>query len=295
MTTSSEAQSAAWTAAAAFAHCETIVRRHYENFPVASRLLPRSLRRHVCSIYAFARKADDYADESEYAGDRLRRLDEWEASLDRCLQGSPEGPIFTALGETVRRFDIPDKWLRDLLEAFRQDCLVERYESWTDLLSYCRLSANPVGRMVLHLFGYTDDRRGCWSDDICTALQLTNFWQDIGIDWRKGRIYLPGEARERHGVSEDDIRDCRMHAGFETLMGEMLAHTRRLFDSGRPLLGSVRGRLALELRCVWLGGMRVLDKIERADYDIFRKRPVLSRIDVLLTAGRAFLGAGIQR
>jgi squalene synthase HpnC len=286
MTVSPEATSAA------FAHCERLVRGHYENFPVASRLVPRALRQHICSIYAFARCADDFADEPEYEGVRLERLDEWESGLDRCLQGAPEGPVFIALAETIRAFDLPDRWLRDLLDAFRQDCRVTRYESWSELLDYCRRSANPVGRMVLHLFGYTDDRRGAWSDAICSALQLTNFWQDVEIDWRKGRLYLPGEALRKHGVSEEDIRDGRMHDGLRALMREMTGRTRTLFEEGKPLLGSLRGRLALELRSVWLGGNRILDKIDRADSDVFAKRPTLSRLDFLLAAGHALFGGG---
>jgi len=284
MTVSPEATSAA------FAHCERLAREHYENFPVASCLVPRALRPHICSIYAFARRADDFADEPEYEGSRLERLDDWEAGLDRCMEGDPEGPVFIALAETIRTFDLPDRWLRDLLDAFRQDCHVTRYESWSELLDYCRRSANPVGRMVLHLFGYTDEQRGAWSDAICSALQLTNFWQDVEVDWRKGRLYLPGEALRRHGVSEEDIRKGRMHEGFRALMREMTGRTRSLFDEGKPLLGSLRGRLALELRSVWLGGTRILEKIDRADSDVFRKRPVLSRLDFLLAAGRALLG-----
>jgi squalene synthase HpnC len=292
MTASPEAQSAVWTASAAFAYCESLAREHYENFPIASCLVPRSLRPHICSIYAFARSADDFADERQYEGERVERLDEWEARLDRCLQGRPQGPIFTALAETIRTFDLPDRWLRDLLDAFRQDCRVKRYESWDELLDYCRRSANPVGRMVLHLFGYTDDQRGSWSDAICTALQLTNFWQDVEIDWEKDRVYLPAQARRRHGVSEDDIRARRMHEGFRALLREMTGRTHRLFEEGKPLLGRVPGRLALELRAVWLGGMRILDKIEKADGDVFRKRPALSRLDFLLATGRALLGGG---
>jgi phytoene synthase len=286
MTLSPEATSAAFT------HCERLAREHYENFPVASRLVPKSLRPHICAIYAFARAADDFADEPAYEGVRLERLDDWEARLDRAVEGKPQGPIFTAIADTIRRFELPDRWLRDLLDAFRQDCSVMRYESWDDLLDYCRRSANPVGRMVLHLFGYTDERRGAWSDAICTALQMTNFWQDVAVDWKKDRIYLPAEARRRHGVSEEDIAEGRLHVGFRALMREMTERTRALFEEGRPLPGSVRGRLALELSSVWLGGTRILDKIERVDFDVFGKRPTLSRLDFLLTAGRALLGGG---
>jgi phytoene synthase len=269
-----------------------MAREHYENFPVASRLIPRNLRPHICAIYAFARTADDYADEAEHHGQRLQRLDDWEAGLDRCLEGSPEGPVFVALEETIDLFGLPDRWLRDLLDAFRQDCRVSRYESWDELLDYCRRSANPVGRMVLHLFGYRDERRGCWSDAICSALQLTNFWQDVAVDWRKDRIYLPAGQRRSHGVSEEDIGSGRAHEGFKEMMRELVERTRRLFDEGRPLPGSVGGRLALELRCVWLGGNRILDKIERADFDIFRRRPTISRAEWLLTGCRAMMPIG---
>jgi squalene synthase HpnC len=170
---------------------------------------------------------------------------------------------------------------------------VTRYESWNDLLDYCRRSANPVGRMVLHLFDYRDEQRGGWSDAICSALQLTNFWQDVGVDWKKKRIYLPAEDRRRHGVSEEDIDGGRMHDGFKNLMRDMIARTRALYEQGRPLTESVRGRLALELRAVRLGGTRILDRIESVDFDIFEERPTLSRLDCLLAAARALLGAGV--
>jgi phytoene synthase len=276
---------------AAFAHCESRARAHYENFPVASWLLPAALRPHVCAIYAFAREADDFADEPQYAGRRLERLDAWENRLDRTLAGDADHPVFVALGETIRRFDLPDRWLRDLLDAFRQDCRVERYDDWDELLDYCRRSANPVGRMVLHLFGYRDERRGEWSDSICTALQLTNFWQDVGRDWAKGRVYLPARDRLRHGVSEEDLAAQRCHDGFRSLIAELVERTRGSFQDGRPLLTRVRGRLALELRCVWHGGCRILDKIETAGCDVFRRRPEIGRVDVALAAGRALLGS----
>lgn len=280
-----------WTLDAAFERCERLARSHYENFPVASRLVPAALRPYVWSIYAFARIADDYADEPQHEGHRLERLDAWESRLDRCLEGRADHPVFVALGETVRRFDLPDRWLRDLLDAFRQDCTVARYETWAQLLDYCRRSANPVGRLMLRLFGYRDERRDAWSDSICTALQLTNFWQDVGVDFSRGRVYLPEEDRACHGVSEEDLAGGRVTPGFRALLGEMVARTRDCFEAGRPLPGSVRGRLGLELRCVWLGGTRILDKIEQAGYDVFRRRPALSRTDLLRAAGRALLGS----
>jgi phytoene synthase len=275
------------TLRAAFAHCEGLARSHYENFPVASRILPRNVRPHVAAIYAFARTADDYADEARFEGGRLERIDAWEARLDAALAGRADHPVFVALSDTVRRFDIPDRLLRDLLDAFRQDCVTTRYASWDELLDYCRRSANPVGRLVLHLFGYRDEQRGAWSDAICTALQLTNFWQDVAVDRDKGRIYLPEDDRRRHGVTEDELLSGRPGPGFPGLMAEVIERTRARFDAGRPLPGSVRGRLAAELRCVWWGGWKILDKIEAVDYDVFRRRPTLSRTDVVLAAGRA--------
>jgi phytoene synthase len=274
----------------AFALCERLARSHYENFPVASRLVPARLRPHVWNLYAFARIADDYADEPEYEGRRLELLQEWENRLDRCLDGDPDHPVFVALGETIARFDLPVRPLRDLLDAFRQDCTVSRYESWSGLLDYCSRSANPVGRLMLGLFGYRDEQRCQWSDAICTALQLTNFWQDVAIDWSRGRVYLPAEDLRRHGVAEEDLGGGRVGPGFRALLAELVARTRERFEAGRPLPGSVGGRLGIELRVVRLGGLRILERIEQAGYDVFRSRPKLSRPDLLRAAGRALLG-----
>jgi len=291
MTKSTQGARSADGLRAAYAHCERLARSHYENFPVASRLAPARLRPHVWAVYAFARTADDFADEARFEGKRLELLDDWEARLDACLEGRAEHPIFVALADTVRTFELPDRLLRDLLDAFRQDCTVTRYPDWTGLLDYCRRSANPVGRMVLHLFGYRDEERAVWSDAICTALQLTNFWQDVAIDGQKGRIYIPGEDRERHGVTEEEVLSGRMGPGFRGLLAELVERTRERFRAGSPLLHSVRGRLSLELRCVWLGGMRILERLEAGGFDPFHHRPTLTRKDALVAAGRALLGA----
>lgn len=277
-------------AAAAFRYCEGLAREHYENFPVASRLVPAHLRPFVWSIYAFARVADDFADEPRFEGQRLERLADWERRLDQCLDGRPDHPVFVALEQTVRLFELPQRWLRDLLDAFRQDCRVSRYESWEELLDYCRRSANPVGRMMLHLFDYRDEDRGRDSDAICTALQLTNFWQDVAVDWKKDRVYLPAQDRRRHGVEDSTLERGQADAGFRALLSELVQRTRGCFEKGRPLLGQVDGRFSLELRCVWLGGMRILDKIEAVQYDVFNRRPTLGRADVALLTGRALLG-----
>jgi len=281
---------ARWTREEAYAYCAAVARAHYENFPIASLAIPRRLRPHVCAIYAFARAADDFADEAAHDGRRLEQLDRWEAHLDRCLERKADHPVFMALGETIATFDLPPALLRDLLDAFRQDCRVRRYGSWDELLDYCRRSANPVGRLVLGLFGLADDERARFSDAICTGLQLTNFWQDVAVDLRNDRIYLPVEDRQRFGVTEEDLRSGRLHEGFRALLLEMIGRTRRCFEEGRPLLGKLRGRLGLEIRLTWLGGNRILDRIERAGCDVFRARPDLTLGDKALLGAKALLG-----
>lgn len=279
----------------AYAHCEAVARGHYENFPVASLAVPRALRPHVFAVYAFARGADDLADEAAHEGRRLESLDAWGASLDRALAGQADDPVFVALADTVRKFDLPDRLLRDLLDAFRQDCRKRRHASWEEIVAYARLSANPVGRIVLWLFGHRDEDRARRSDAICTALQFTNFWQDVAVDLAKDRIYLPADARARHGVTEDDLRAGRVHEGTRALLEEMCARTRVLYDEGRPLVGMVGGRLALELRLVWLGGRRILDRVAQARGDVFSRRPVLGARDRVAVVARALAGAALAR
>ena len=238
---------------------------HYENFPVASLLLPRRLRPHVAAVYAFARTADDFADEgSRTPAERLRLLDRWRQRL-HGLTGPPhpgEPPqaeqIFDAVHSTIRDRSLPLELFEDLLSAFRQDVTVSRYETWDELLDYCRRSANPVGRLVLRIAGYCDASLDAQSDDICTALQLTNFWQDVKTDAARGRVYLP-----RH----------------ETMAGAA-RRTRQLFERGRPLCDAVRGRLRLELRATWLGGVRILDRLERQQFDPSASRPRLTAADL---------------
>jgi phytoene synthase len=274
---------------AAYAHCEAVARGHYENFPVASVLLPRALRPHVSAMYAFARAADDFADEAAPPEGRLAALAEWERRLDRCLEGDADHPVFIAVGDTIRKFRIPDVLLRDLLSAFRQDCTTRRYVRWEDLLDYSRRSANPVGRIVLRLFGYADAVRDARSDAICTALQFTNFWQDVGVDLAKDRIYLPAVEMAYYGVTEADLRGGVVHEGTKRLLAEMSRRTRLLFEEGRQLPDLVGGRLAKEVRWIWLGGNRILDRIEAVGYDVFRHRPTLSPWDHGSLAFRALL------
>jgi squalene synthase HpnC len=256
----------------AFAICEKRVRSHYENFPVGL-FVPRDRRRYVHALYAFARAADDFADEPRYEGHRQEKLDEWEARLRACYRGEAEDPIFLALGETVRRLEIPEDLLLDLLAAFRQDTVKDRYLNWDELLGYCKLSANPVGRLVLLVFGYKDEDLARLSDRICTALQLANHWQDLAIDLKRGRIYAPQEILAAHGVREWDLNAGSVTPPFRALMGDLIARTRSLFAEGRPLCDRVGRDLRFELRLTWLGGSTILDRIEAVDFDIFRRRP----------------------
>jgi phytoene synthase len=273
------------------ASCARLARGHYENFPVASRLVPPFMRPAVQAIYAFARMADDFADEAAYEGERLERLTDWEAMLEDCHHGRASHPVFIALKAAIDRHALSRQPFRDLLQAFRLDVVKRRHPDRESLLDYCRLSANPVGRLILHLFGRSEPRLLEWSDAICTALQLTNHWQDVAIDIAKDRIYLPEDARQRHGVSEDDLRTGRMTPGFRALMEEEVAFTRRLFDAGRPLCDAVSGRLRWELRLTWLGGQRILEKIEGVDYDVYTRRPRLRAGDALRLSRRALTWA----
>jgi hydroxysqualene synthase len=256
----------------AFAICEQRVRAHYENFPVGL-FVPRDKQPYVHALYAYARAADDFADEPAYEGMRAEKLDQWEARLHAAYEGRAEDPIFVALGETVRRLSIPKDLLLDLLSAFRQDTVKRRYETWDELLDYCRRSANPVGRLVLIVFGYRDPQLNLWSDAICSALQLANHWQDVAVDLRKDRIYIPREISDRFGVKEWDLNARRADDPFQRLMAELVARTRAFFAKGRPLCDRVGRDLRFEMRLTWLGGSSILDRIEAVQYDVFRRRP----------------------
>jgi len=271
---------------AAYATCLRLARQHYENFPVASRLLPTAVRPHIAAIYAFARIADDFADEGERLPEaRIALLDDWQqrlhaAATGRVVQdGSDAAAIFTALGETIRARRLDVQLFSDLLSAFRQDVLVTRYETWDDVLDYCRRSANPVGRLVLAVSGYADTRLDAQSDAICTALQLTNFWQDVERDWSKGRLYVPLELVRSSGARESDLAARRITPAWRKALGEAAQRTRALFEAGRPLPNAVRGRLRWELRATWLGGVRILNRLEQGGFNVFRARPTLGWTD----------------
>ncbi len=262
--------------AEARAYCERLARTHYENFSVATWFLPGKLRPHFHSIYAYCRISDDLGDEVGDRAQSLTLLDQWEQELNACYEGEPRHPVFVALRETVRACDIPRHEFSDLLKAFRQDQSVTRYETFDDLLGYCRYSANPVGHLVLYACGYRDAERQQLSDCTCTALQLANFWQDVTVDYAKGRIYLPLESLRRFGVSEEDIAQRRATPHFLELMRFEVTRAREWFERGLPLVEKVDRGLAIDIELFSRGGQEILHAIERQGYDVLQRRPVIS-------------------
>jgi squalene synthase HpnC len=264
---------------------------HYENFPVASRLVPGTLRPAVIAIYRFARAADDVADEGDAPPRvRLERLDGFVRALDRIERGETlsDAP-FAALAIAIRRHGLPLSPFRDLISAFRQDVVKQRYASYTELLDYCTRSANPIGRLLLHLYGVEDAQSWRRADAVCTGLQLTNFWQDIAIDWRKGRLYLPAEDLTRFGVEEAEIETARCGERWTRLIALEVERSRALLVAGRELTRALPLRLALELKLIVAGGLRILDAIDTVEGDVFRRRPRLGALDWLALAAPALL------
>jgi squalene synthase HpnC len=262
---------------------------HYENFPVASILLPARLRPAVEAIYAFARSADDLADEGNATPqERLNALDDYETALDRIEAGHPaDTPLFANLARQIARYHLPFQLFRDLLSAFKQDVVTTRYETFDALLDYCRRSANPVGRLMLHLYDAATPDNLRDADAICSALQLINFWQDVAVDWNKSRIYLPQEDLIRFGVTADHIKTARIDDAWRALMQFEVERARALILSGAPLACRLPGRVGWELRLVVQGGLRILERIEAIDYDVFRRRPQLRFADWLCMGARA--------
>jgi squalene synthase HpnC len=254
---------------------------HYENFPVASWLVPPHLRGAIIAIYAFARTADDIADEGDATPEtRLAALDHYAATLDGIGRGeAPVEPPFAALAHAIRAHALPLAPLRALVSAFRQDVVKTRYADFTDLTDYCARSANPVGRLLLHLYGIDNEAARAQSDSICTGLQLANFWQDIAVDWNKGRVYLPLDDLRRFGIDEAQIGAGRCDERWAHLIAFEVARTRSLLESGRPLARTLPLRLKLELNMVVAGGLRILHRIDAVCGDVFRYRPVLTRGD----------------
>jgi phytoene synthase len=263
---------------AAYRHCWRMARSHYENFTVGSWLLPRRLRRHIAAIYAFARTADDMADEGALdAPERLAHLDAWERQLEDCYRGRRLHPIFVALGDTADRFELPIDPFRKLLHAFRADAEFKPFDTFEDLLAYCRCSADPVGHLILYLFGYRDPARQQLADQICTGLQLANFWQDIAVDAAKGRLYVPREDLARFGCSVDDVKAGVRSAAVRELMRFEVDRARGMLTRGLELAAHVDRRLAREVCLFAWGGLAILRAIETIEYDVFTRRPTLSK------------------
>jgi squalene synthase HpnC len=276
--------------AEAQAYCERLAKTHYENFSVATWFLPKRLRQHFYNVYAYCRISDDLGDEVGNPQQSLELLDQWEGQLNACYAGSPRHPVFVALQETVKQCGIPKYEFSDLLVAFRQDQTVSRFESFDDLLGYCRYSANPVGHLVLYLCGYSDAGRQQLSDYTCTALQLANFWQDVLVDYGKGRIYLPLEDLRRFGVTGEDIAQRRATPQFIELMKFEVERAREWFKRGLPLVEWVSRELAIDIELFSRGGQEILRAIERQGFDVLSSRPVISKTRKLLLVGRAAAG-----
>jgi len=249
--------------------------QHYENFPVASKLIPTRIRPHIAAVYAFARTADDFADEER----NEQKLLDWQEQLNRCTNHQTEHPVFTALSHTIRTFQLPVQWLNDLIKAFLWDLHHNRFLTFDELQEYCRFSANPVGRIVLWIFGYRDPALMEYADFITTALQLTNFWQDISIDVKKDRVYIPLDLLNKYQIEIQYILKQQSSPNFEKLIPELTERTQSLFFKGKPLFYFIRGRLRWELFFTVRGGMEILKKVSKLKGEILRTRPVLTKSD----------------
>ncbi len=274
---SPEARRKVYTPEEAREYTRSLATSHYENFHVVSWLLPRRLHQDFYNVYAYCRWADDLGDETGDPAESLRLLEWWRGELDAMYAGRATHPVFVALRPTVEKYGIPSDPFADLVRAFVADQTVTRYRDWDDLFGYCRFSANPVGRLVLYLCGYSDPERQRLSDATCTALQLANFWQDVSVDLEKGRVYLPLEDLERHGCPLDDVLERRPTPAFRAALRDVVEWARELFLEGLPLAGMLDRRLAVDIDLFSRGGLRVLDKIEQRNYDVLSRRPAISR------------------
>jgi len=279
-----------WTVQRAHDYCEQFARAHTESFPVASRFVPAEVRPHLVALYAFARSADDFADEPQYEGRRVEALDRWEDELGRACHGEATHPMFIALADTIERRELPIPPLEDMLSAFRADIEVRRYATFSALRAYTSRSADPVGRLLLALFGYRKPELVRFADEISTALQLTNFWQDVAADAARDHIYIPAEDLHFFGVTEAEVKSLKPTRGMRDLMRFQVARTRALYERGRPLLDRLGADLRMELTLIWLVGTTILDKIEDADYDVFTQRPQIRRRDKAIIMARAAKG-----
>ncbi len=276
---SPEALAATYDLQQAQAYTRWLATHHYENFHVVSFLLPKRLHQDFYNVYSYCRWADDLGDEMGDTAESLRLLAWWRGELNGMYEGRASHPVFVALSGTVERHGIPKQPFDDLISAFIQDQTVTRYRNWDDLFAYCRCSANPVGRLVLYLGGYSDAKRQKLSDATCTALQLANFWQDVTVDLLKDRVYLPLDVLERHGYTVEELFARRFTPAFRAAMEEVVAKARELFLQGLPLSGMLDRRLALDIDLFSRGGMRVLDKIAAQGYDVLKARPAIGKAE----------------
>jgi squalene synthase HpnC len=270
------------------AYCRRLARRHYENFTVTSWLLPAELRPHFCNIYAYCRWSDDLADETAGGTQSLELFDWWQSQLEDCYRGVATHPVFVALAETIREFEIPIEPFRDLLVAFRQDQTCTRYETFEELLSYCHNSANPVGRLVLYLGRCHDEERGRLADSVCTGLQLANFWQDVARDYNRGRIYLSQESCRAAGYDEAMFARHEFNPQFRQLMVGEVERAESLFDAGQPLVALVPAVIRIDVQLFIDGGRAVLNAIRKIDYNVWRRRPVVSKWKKFMLLVRAW-------
>ena len=267
----------------AYHKCAYQAQQHYENFPVGSRLLPQPQRKYIHAIYAFARTADDFADETVQTltiPERIALLERWENNLDQALAGKIKEPIFLALREAIESCDLPLQLFRDLVSAFKQDVVKTRYANFSEVLDYCRRSANPVGRLVLHVFNYRDEALHQLSDHICTGLQLANFWQDVSVDLLKDRIYLPQDDLATYHIEEVQLKNKLSDQKFQNLLKFQVDRTWKIFYAGSALPQSLKKGLRFEIRLTWLGGTEILRKIEKIHYHTLHQRPTLAKWDM---------------
>ena len=276
---SQEALNTTYTHAEAEQYTRWLATHHYENFHVVSFLLPKKLHQDFYNVYSFCRWADDLGDEIGDTAESLRLLGWWRGELEAMYRGQVQHPVFVALEGTARKYKLPKQLFADLISAFEHDQRVTRYANWDEVFEYCRCSANPVGRLVLRLCGYSDDQRDRMSDATCTALQLANFWQDVTVDLEKDRVYLPQDLFARHGYTLDDLRAGTFNAAFQNVMRDAVEVARKLFIEGLPLVKTVDKRLAFDLELFSRGGMRVLEKIEQQNYNVLAARPAISKFE----------------
>jgi squalene synthase HpnC len=277
---------------ACYRYCEALCRAKHHNYPVGSMFARSHLRKHIFALFAFARVADDYADEPAYEGRRARELDRWEEMLQDAYRGHADHPVFVALADTVDKFALPITEFTEMLSGFRTDLERRRYATFDELLSYTRQAAEPIGRLLLYIGGYRAPELHAYAEDLATALAVARLIQDVPSDWERGRVYLPAEDLRHFGVSENDIATRRISPAVGNLVRYEVARTRALFERARPLVDVVGSDLAVELALTWHGGMRILDKIEHVGKKLFAQRPQLNSADKALVVARAIAWRG---